>query len=177
MNCQTHDGSAVANGDYDSTGGILHFAVGQTTATISVTIHGDTDSEVSETLNVVLSNTTNFALLTDAVGLGTIAGDDTIYIHDIQGTAYFSPILAAEGIHNFNVQSADTVIVRAVITAVDADGPRQGFYIAEEYTDWDGNNFTSEGIFVMTRNDAGIGTAVSGVAVGELVTVTSHVIE
>jgi len=37
------------------------------------------------------------------------------------------------------------VIVRAIVTAVDDDGPRQGFYIQEEVTDWDGNNFHFRG--------------------------------
>ena len=55
------------------------------------------------------------------------------------------------------------VTVRAVVTAVDNVGTRQGYYLTEEITDWDGNSFTSEGIFVMTRNDAGVGTVVSGV--------------
>ncbi|HMG48227.1 MAG TPA: Calx-beta domain-containing protein [Allosphingosinicella sp.] len=174
---QTANGSATAPSDYAAAGGTLHFGVGQTTDTISITINGDTDAEFNETLQVLLSGATNFALVTDGTGIGTIAADDPIYIHMIQGTSYFSPILAAEGITTFNTQSAGLVTVRAIITAVDNDGPRQGFYLQEEITDWDGNNFTSEGIFVMTRNDAGIGTAVAGVAVGDLVTVTAHVME
>jgi hypothetical protein len=173
----TADGSATAPGDYAAASGTLSFAVGQMSQQVSVTINGDTDPELGETLQLVLSNPTDFALITDAVGIGTIAGDDPIYIHDIQGTAYFSPILAAEGITGFNIASAGTVIVRAVVTAVDNDGNRQGFYIQEEVTDWDGNTFTSEGIFVMTRNDAGVGTQAAGVAVGDLVTVTARVME
>ncbi len=47
--------------------------------------------------------------------------------------------------------------IRAIVTAVDNVGNRQGFYVTEEVTDWDGNSYTSEGIFVMTRNDAGVG--------------------
>jgi len=173
----TADGSATAGEDYVSTGGTLNFAAGETSQTISVIINGDLDSELSETLQVLLSNATNNALITDGVGIGTIASDDPIFIHDIQGTAYFSPILAAEGIHSFNVASAATVIVRAVVTAVDNVGNRQGYYLTEEFTDWDGNTYTSEGIFVMTRNDAGIGTVVSGVSVGDLVQVTANVME
>ena len=147
------------------------------TVTVAITVNGDTDAELGETLQVLLSNATNFALITDAVGIGTIAGDDPIYIHDIQGTSYYSPILAGEGISGFNIASAGAVIVRAVVTAVDNDGPRQGYYLAEEVTDWDGNSFTSEGIFVMTRNDAGVGTVVSGVSVGDLVQVSAQVME
>ena len=98
---QTSDGSAssaVGPGqDYVSTSGTVHFNAGQMTATLSVPIIGDTNSETSETLLVTLSNATNFALITDGVGVGTIAGDDPIYIHDIQGTSYYSPILGGGG--------------------------------------------------------------------------------
>jgi len=174
----TADGSATtADGDYQATSGTLSFGVGETSQTVSVTINGDTSAELSETLQLLLSSPTAGALVSDGTGIGTIAGDDPLFIHQIQGTSYFSPILAAEGIHAFNTASAGTVIIQAVVTAVDADGPRQGFWVTEEFADWDGNNFTSEGIFVMTRNDAGVGTAVSGVAVGDLVTVSAHVME
>ena len=177
VNYETQDGSATAGSDYDSTSGTLHFADGQLSQTISVTINGDTDSELSETLNLVLSNPTDFALLADPVGVGTIAGDDPIYIHDIQGTSYFSPILAGEGITSFNTASAGSVTVRAIVTAVDDDGARQGYYLSEEVTDWDGNSFTSEGIFVMTRDDSNVGNAVAGVAVGDLVQISAQVME
>ncbi len=173
----TSDGSATAGEDYVATSGTLTFAAGDNSETISVTINGDTDSELSETLNVTLSDPTNFALITDPVGVGTILGDDPIFIHDIQGSGYFSPILLGEGITSFNTASAGTIIVRAVITAVDNDGPRQGYYLTEETSDWDANTLTSEGIFVMTRNDAGVGTAVSGVLVGDIVTVVANVME
>jgi uncharacterized protein len=173
----TADGSATAGEDYVATGGTLNFADGEMSQTISVTINGDVDSELSETLQILLSNATNNALITDGIGVGTIASDDPIFIHDIQGTSYFSPILAAEGINSFNVASSATVIVRAIVTAVDNVGPRQGYYITEELIDWDGNTYTSEGIFVMTRNDAGIGSVVSGVSVGDLVQLTANVME
>jgi predicted extracellular nuclease len=177
VNYHTADGTGIQPGDYLPASGTVHFADGETTQTVSVTINGDTEAELSETLQLVLDNPTNGALVTDAIGIGTIAGDDPIYIHQIQGNSYFSPILAAEGIHSFNTASAGTVIVRAIVTAVDDDGPRQGFYLQEEVTDWDGNSFTSEGIFVMTRDDHNVGTAVTGIAVGDLVTVTAHVME
>ncbi|HYD13548.1 MAG TPA: Calx-beta domain-containing protein, partial [Allosphingosinicella sp.] len=176
---QTADGSATAGSDYIAASGTVNFAAGQMsdTVTVSVTVNGDTESELSETLQVLLSNATNNALITDGIGIGTIASDDPIFIHDIQGTSYFSPILAAEGIHSFNVASSATVIVRAVVTAVDNVGQRQGYYLTEEFTDWDGNTYTSEGIFVMTRNDAGVGNVVSGVTVGDLVQVSANVME
>jgi predicted extracellular nuclease len=176
----TANGSAtVAGNDYLANSGTLNFGVGETFKTILVTVNGDVTPEPVENFFVNLTNATNNVIVTDASGTGTILdGAGTLnFIHDIQGTSYFSPILAGEGITNFNQASAGYVTVQAIITAIDNDGNRQGFYIQEQITDWDSNNFTSEGIFVMTRNDAGVGTAVSGVAVGDLVTVSARVME
>ncbi len=170
--------SAVGPGqDYLSSSGTVNFAADEMSRTISIAIYGDTDPELSETFRVTLQNATNGALITDPIGIGTIETDDPLFIHQIQGTSYFSPVLAAEGISGFNIASTGTVRVQAIVTAVDDSGTRQGYYIQEEITDWDGNSFTSEGIFVMTQNDDGVGDPVSGVAVGDLVTVTGRVME
>ena len=144
--------------DYVTTTGTVNFLAGEMSRTISVPVLGDLDPELAETFRVTLTNATNFAVITDDTGIGTIASDDPIFIHDIQGTSYFSPILAGEGISSLNVASADTVIVRAIVTAIDNDGPRQGFYIQEEIIDWDSNNYTSEAIFVMTRTTTATAT-------------------
>ena len=173
----TGGGTATANDDYQSTDGTLSFIAGENSKTVTVNVNGDITGEQAETFNVTLSNPTGFAVIADPTGAGTIQNDDLIFIHDVQGTAYYSPILASDGISGFNVASTTTVVIRAVVTAVDADGQRQGFYLTEEYADWDANPFTSEGIFVMTRNDAGVGSAVSGVNVGDIVTVTAKVME
>ncbi|HEX8126552.1 MAG TPA: Calx-beta domain-containing protein [Allosphingosinicella sp.] len=177
----TVDQTAVAPGDYVAASGTLNFAENDMSETFTVTINGDTLTEDSETFRVQLSNPTNDALIADGVGVGTIATDDPVYIHQIQGTSYYSPILAAEGKNGFNVASTTTVIIQAVVTAVDADGPRQGFYLTEEFADWDSNPLTSEGIFVMTRNDAGAGTdlvtAAPGIKVGDIVTFSAQVME
>lgn len=177
----TADGSATAaSGDYAATSGTLTFAAGDNEETIPVTVNGDGAGEFDETFSVLLSNATGFAVIADPAGTGTIANDDPLYIHQIQGSAYYSPILAAEGKTAFNVASTATVIVRAIVTAVDNDGERQGFYITEETGDWDSDWLTSEGIFVMTRDDhpsTNDGAPVSGVNVGDLVTVTARVME
>ncbi|HTU10511.1 MAG TPA: Calx-beta domain-containing protein [Allosphingosinicella sp.] len=173
----TVDGSATQPSDYLATSGTLNFGAGVNTQTVSVTINGDLTPESTENFFVNLSNATNDAVIADAQGIGTIVNDEATFIHDIQGTSYFSPLLAQEGIASFNVVSATAYTVRAVVTAVDNVGARQGYYLSEEVTDWDGNTFTSEGIFVMTRNDANVGTVVSGVSVGDLVEVTANVME
>ncbi len=177
VNFATANGTAVEPGDYLANSGTLSFGVGQISQTISVTINGDLTPESNETFQVLLSGATNNAIITDSSGTGTIINDEATFIHDIQGTAYYSPILAGDGISGFNIASTTIVTVRAIVTAVDNVGTRQGYYLAEEITDWDGNSFTSEGIFVMTRNDAGVGTVVSGVSVGDLVQLSANVME
>jgi hypothetical protein len=98
----------------------------------------------------------------------------------VQGSSYYSPILKSEGLSSFNVASTTTVVIQAIVTAVDNEGERQGFYITEETGHWDADWLTSEGIFVMTRDDhpsTNDGAPVSGVSVGDLVTVTAQVME
>jgi hypothetical protein len=177
----TTGGTATVGEDYTHATGTLSFAEGETSKTVTVTVSGDTVGEPNETFGVQLYNPTGFAVITDSLGTGTIVNDDKIYIHDIQGSAYYSPILAAEGVTGFNIVSTTTVIIQAVVTALDTDGTRQGFYITEESQDWDVLDASSEGIFVMTRNDSGTGadlvTAVPGLQTGDIVTVTAQVME
>jgi predicted extracellular nuclease/Ca2+-binding RTX toxin-like protein len=177
VNFNTQNGTAVEPGDYVANSGTLSFGVGQNSQTISITINGDNLPESNEAFQVLLSGATNNAIIIDGAGTGTIVNDEPTFIHDIQGTSYYSPILAGDGISAFNVASTTVVTVRAIVTAVDNVGPRQGYYLSEEITDWDGNSYTSEGIFVMTRNDAGVGAVVSGVSVGDLVELSANVME
>jgi len=72
----TADGTAtVANNDYTASAGMLTFAAGQTTATLSVSVIGDTFYEPNETFNVVLSNPQG-ATIAIGTGTGTIVNDD-----------------------------------------------------------------------------------------------------
>src|SRR5207302_11223189 len=68
--------------------GTVTFDPGETTATIDVTINGDTAHESDETFTVDLSNASN-AGIADGSGLGTIQDDDgapTISIADASVT-------------------------------------------------------------------------------------------
>ncbi|AVP96018.1 hypothetical protein C7S18_01890 [Ahniella affigens] len=60
---QTSDGSAVAGSDYTATTGVLNFADGQTTQSISVPILSDTIAEGPETAQISLSNPTGGATI------------------------------------------------------------------------------------------------------------------
>ncbi|HEX8485483.1 Calx-beta domain-containing protein [Sphingomonas sp.] len=178
---QTMSNTAVAGSDFVAASGTLSFAEGETTQTVTVAVNGDTTSESDERFFVSLSDATGGVTLADSLGEGTILTDDVFRISDIQGPAAFSPILAAEGIAAFNTRSAATVTIRAVVTALDGVGSRQGFYLTEETADWDNNALTSEGIFLMTRTDGNVGATLAATApdvkVGDLVTVTARVTE
>ena len=78
VNFATTDGTAtVADNDYVAASGTLQFGANENTKTISVTINGDTKVEANETFNVLLSNATNGATISDNQGVGTITNDDS----------------------------------------------------------------------------------------------------
>ena len=71
----TSDRTAAAGSDYVSTSGVLTFAPGQTTQTITVAVNGDATSEPNESFLVNLSAATN-AAITNGQGIGTITNDE-----------------------------------------------------------------------------------------------------
>jgi Calx-beta domain-containing protein len=73
----TSNSSADAPSDYATTSGILTFAPGVTSQTITIAVVGDQLSESDESLTVNLSNPTN-AVLGDTQGSGTIHNDDDV---------------------------------------------------------------------------------------------------
>src|SRR5205085_9175241 len=68
---------ATAPGDYVSGSGVVTFAVGETSKPVNVSINGDTAGEANETFTVELSSAVN-ALITKAIGKGTIKDDDSL---------------------------------------------------------------------------------------------------
>ncbi|HEX7167002.1 MAG TPA: Calx-beta domain-containing protein [Acidimicrobiales bacterium] len=71
----TVDGAAVAGADYQSAGGSVTFAPGETSKTITLVVVGDATQEADETFTVVLTGPTG-ALLGDASGIVSILNDD-----------------------------------------------------------------------------------------------------
>ncbi len=71
----TVDGSATAGSDYTALSGTLTFLPGQTTATVDVSVTGDTLSEGDEQFTVELSNSSG-PPIADAIGIGVIVNDD-----------------------------------------------------------------------------------------------------
>jgi hypothetical protein len=82
----TADGTAtVALGDYTAKSGTISFAVGQTTATISVPVIGNNVYEPNETFSVSLSNPQGLNVAT-GTGTGTIVNDDATAVLTVAAT-------------------------------------------------------------------------------------------
>jgi hypothetical protein len=79
----TANGTATAGSDYQASSGMLTFAPGETSKTISVLVNGDRLPEQNETFSVNLSSPTN-ASLAHGHGTGTIVDDEPrISISDV----------------------------------------------------------------------------------------------
>jgi Calx-beta domain len=72
----TANGTAIAPGDYTATNGTATFPTGTSTASINVTVIGDTVREPNETFYVTLSNPSPNAYLGNSQGTGAILNDD-----------------------------------------------------------------------------------------------------
>lgn len=75
VNYATANSTAIATADYAANSGMLTFAAGETTKTITVQITGDSLDESNESFFVNLSSAVNATIL-DSQGLGTISDDD-----------------------------------------------------------------------------------------------------
>lgn len=154
----TYDDSAtVADNDYAALDRVVNFAAGDTTATVSVTVHGDTTVEPDEDFFVRLSQPSAGLAIGDGEAVGGILNDDiaTVEIFDIQGSGSSSPY---EG-----------QIVRTLDDIVTAVGPN-GFFIQTPDARDDHDRMTSNGVYVYT---GGMPT----VAVGDAVDVQARVSE
>ncbi|MBC7852187.1 MAG: right-handed parallel beta-helix repeat-containing protein, partial [Pirellulaceae bacterium] len=87
----TEDGQAtVADADYQPTTGVLTFAPGTTTQTITVLVNGDSKLEGDENFIVRITNPTG-STINDDVGSGVILNDD------VQPTISIADVTLAEG--------------------------------------------------------------------------------
>jgi hypothetical protein len=80
VNYATGDGSATLGIDYVGTSGTLAIPAAAISATIHVSITGDTVSEPNETFVVTLNDAVN-ATVADPQGIGTIVNDDGVFIY------------------------------------------------------------------------------------------------
>ena len=146
------DGTAtVSDGDYAAVlqSGLL-IAQGTSSATVTVTVTGDTRIEANETFTLTLSNPTGGATLSDGVALGTIRNDDfdSATIHAIQGNGSQS------------ARVGEDLATEGIVTAV----KNNGFFIQTPAGEADANPLTSQGLFVFTSTaptaDASVGNRV-----------------
>lgn len=154
----TQDATATAGSDYLGASGTLTFtAGGAASQTVTVHVLGDTTIEPTETFQVLLGNLQGgggAVTILDGSATGTIANDDvpSLRIYEIQG---------ADHVSAYDNQQVKT---DGVVTAVDTNG----FWMQDAVGD--GNDATSDGIFVFTN-------AVPTIAVGDKVQVIGTVDE
>jgi hypothetical protein len=121
VNYATQDGTATtADDDYESATGSLTLSSTSPTATVQVTINGDTKIEVDETLQIMLSGAVG-AVIGDATGDGTITNDDdaVVSIADVtlaEGTAGTPTAM------NFTVSLSQALTSDVTVTVNTADG-------------------------------------------------------
>nr|WP_314444228.1 Calx-beta domain-containing protein [uncultured Sphingomonas sp.] len=135
-----------------ATSGLVTFAAGEFTKTITVQVQGDTVGEDNEGFLVRLGDVTGNAALVDGSGLGIILNDDPVArtIMAIQGEGHASPFVG------------QPVITGGIVTAVDSNG----FYLQDP--NGDANARTSDGIFILT-------TGAPAVRIGDAVELTGVV--
>jgi hypothetical protein len=90
----TQDDTAAAGQDYTATSGVLTFAAGEKTKTISVPILGDRSGEWTESFYVMMSNSSG-AILVDAQALGTILDNEPTV--SIDHAYEIDPLTVVEG--------------------------------------------------------------------------------
>jgi hypothetical protein len=112
---QTANGTAFAPEDYLPTSGTLFFD-GNTSATITVLVNGDTLVSPSETFFVNLSNPVG-ATITDAQGLGTILNDDAAGNNEQLPPNAFA-VNTVNQLLSFNVAQPGVVLSRTPITGL-----------------------------------------------------------
>jgi hypothetical protein len=154
----TADGTATAGVDYIApTPATVLIAEGATSVTLGVTVNGDGDEEANETFFLNVTNVVG-ATVGDGQGTGTISNDDVTLtpIHAIQGNGATSPLVGT------SVSTAGIVTGRK----------SNGFFIQTGDGEDDGDDATSEGVFVFTST-----APPAAAAVGNVVLVTATVAE
>lgn len=129
VNYVTADGTASSATDYIAASGVLNFAAGVNTQTVSVTIRGDTGVEPNETFIVTLSNPTGGAVVTDAQGVATIVNDDSASAPSDDYADTFTDLTAP-----FGVATAGSTVGGTIETLGDRDWFRVQLDAGHTYT-------------------------------------------
>jgi hypothetical protein len=150
----TANGSAVAGTDFQSTGGTVTFAAGQTTQVIAVPVIGDRTPEITESFYVNLSSPTN-ATIVDGQGVATINDNEPrVAITDVSdsegdsGTKNFWFTISLSTAYDQNVtMSFRTVNGTATATGSQAD------YVAQAGTLNFAAGQTAKSITIQVKGD------------------------
>ncbi len=165
-------GTAKADEDYvvpiNLTGFIPEFSEA---TTIEIPIVGDLLGEFDESFSIVLSNVQG-AGVTDGTALGTILNDDRWYVWQLQGSGACSPLIDP-CVTNANTAAVTVPARAAIVTAIGPDG----FAMETPAQEDDGDQLTSNGIYVFTFTGAPLTDGGQPLAVGDLVEVTGGVKE
>lgn len=161
----TANGTAQAPGDYAALSAApFTIPEGQTSATVSVSIVGDTTPEPDETFTVTIDTNAPDVVIGNGVATGTIENDDVavVEIFEIQGAGLRSPYAPMSG----NAPGQEVSTADNIVTAIAADG----FFMQTPDTRDDNDPATSNALFVFTGG-------APGVAIGDRVDVTGQVQE
>ena len=143
---ETASGTATANADYERQNGIVTFASGETTQTISIPIINDLDPEGDELFTVSLSNPSSDAVLStppsatilieisdNAAGLVQFASSSPVIVGEDDGSVAEFTIERLNGSHSDvtvewqivdtseNLASSDFLVTRGNLTIPDGD--------------------------------------------------------
>jgi Calx-beta domain-containing protein/hemolysin type calcium-binding protein len=144
----TADGTAVAGKDYQTASGKLTFKPGQTSASITVAVIGNTTVEPDKTFTVTLSSPTN-ATLAKASATGTIKNDDVVKAPPGPHTG-----TTTQGkTFSFNV-SSDSTAVSDINTTIDLNCTEvPGFTLTLPLTSQTGSTFPINGDLTFDANE------------------------
>ena len=106
----SYSGTADSD-DFVAVAGTLTFAIGQTTATVAVTVNGDTSFETDETVEITFSGSQLVASVTDT---GTIANND------VDPTTVAQTFVLTTALNTFTGGSGDDVFDASIVNTLSA---------------------------------------------------------
>ena len=126
----TSNGTATAPADFNSQTGVVTFAPGTTTQTVTVSVVGDTINEINETFSLNLTSPTNLNLA-DSLGVATIIDTDPVrqlIIGDI--TVIETSTGTTNAVFNVGLSQASTLTTTVVYSTANGTATAPSDYTA-----------------------------------------------
>lgn len=155
VNYATANGTATAGSDYVAQSGVVSFAPGETTKTITVDVLGDTAVESNESFTVALSGASTNARIATGTATGTITNDDVAAVAKLA----IAGVSAAESTGTFlftvtlSSATTSTVSVKYATANGTAKAGRTGDYLSASGTLTFAPGETVKSIAVKVNND------------------------